>query len=132
MHAQQRNNFRTLICDEFSEILQLVDSPHVSRQRDHPIESSRPMKRHRINILSPAERDELNRQLKDATKTGSFRHSEFGAANFFVRRTNGSLRLCIDYRGLNDITRENAYPLPRVNETHSMSLRTRIFAPIST
>jgi hypothetical protein len=43
-----------------------MNLPHVSRQRDHPTETSGPMKRQRLNRLSPAERDELNRQLKDA------------------------------------------------------------------
>jgi hypothetical protein len=33
------------------------------------------------------------------------------------RKADGSLRLCIDYRGLNEVTREDAYPLPRANDT---------------
>jgi hypothetical protein len=36
---------------------------------------------------------------------------------FFVRKAYGSLRLCIDYRGLNEVTRKDAYPLPRVDDT---------------
>jgi hypothetical protein len=38
-------------------------------------------------------------------------------ANFFVRKANSSLRLCIDYRGLNELTRKDAYPFPRVDDT---------------
>jgi hypothetical protein len=34
-----------------------------------------------------------------------------------VRKDDGSLRLCIDYRGLNEVTRKDAYPLPRVDDT---------------
>jgi hypothetical protein len=34
-----------------------------------------------------------------------------------VRKADGSLRLCIDYRGLNEVTRKDAYPLPRVDDT---------------
>jgi hypothetical protein len=34
-----------------------------------------------------------------------------------VRKADGSLRLCIDYRGLNEVTRKDAYPLPRVEGT---------------
>jgi hypothetical protein len=58
------------------------------------------MKRHRLNRLSLAERGELNRQLKDAIKTGLIRpiHSEFGSPILFVRKAHGSLGLCIDYR----------------------------------
>jgi hypothetical protein len=53
----QRDNFRSLLYDDFPELRQPVNSPH------------------------------------------------------------GSLRLCIDYRGLNEVTRRDAYPLPRVDDT---------------
>jgi hypothetical protein len=68
--ADQRDNFRSLLYDDFPELLQPVDSPHVNRQWDHPIETKGPMKRQRLNRLSPAERAELNRQLKDAVDAG--------------------------------------------------------------
>jgi hypothetical protein len=44
-------------------------------------------------------------------------YSEFGSPIFLVRKVYGSLRLCIDYRGLNEVTRKDAYPLPRVDDT---------------
>jgi hypothetical protein len=77
------------------------------------------MKRQRLNRLSPAERSELNRHLKDAVDAGLIRpsYSEFGSPILFVRKADGSLRLCIDYRGLNEVTRKDAYPLPRVDDT---------------
>jgi hypothetical protein len=93
-----------------------VNSPRVSRQWDHPIETTSPMKRLRLNRLSPSERAELNRQLKDAMETGMIRlgYSEFGLPPIlFVRKDDGSLRLCIDDRGLNEVTCKDAYPLPR-------------------
>jgi hypothetical protein len=34
-----------------------------------------------------------------------------------VRKADGSLRLCIDYNGLNEVTRKDDYPLPRVYDT---------------
>jgi hypothetical protein len=116
--ADQRNSFMSLLYDDFPEILQHVDSPHVSRHWDHPIETTGPMKRQRLNILSPAERAELNRQLKDAVDVGSIRpsYSEFGSPIIFVRKADGSFRLCIDYRGLNQVTRKDAYLLPRVDD----------------
>jgi hypothetical protein len=53
------------------------------------------MKRHRPNRLSPAERAELNRQLKDAMEGGLIRpsHNEFGSPILFVRKDDGSLRM---------------------------------------
>jgi hypothetical protein len=59
--AIQRENFRSLLHDDFPEFLQPVDSPHLSRQWDHPIETIGPMKRQRLNTLSHAERAELTR-----------------------------------------------------------------------
>jgi hypothetical protein len=92
------------------------------------------MKRRRLNGLSShADRAELNRQLKDAVEAGLIRpsHNEFGSPIIFVRKADGSLRLlCIDYRGLNEITRKDAYP--RVWTTHSMSLWMQMFTLIST
>jgi hypothetical protein len=41
--GEQRDNFRSLLYDDFPELLQPVDSPHVSRQWDHPIETIGPM-----------------------------------------------------------------------------------------
>jgi hypothetical protein len=117
--AKQRNVFRSLLYDDFTELLQLVKSPHVSRQWDHPIETNGPMKRQRLNRLSPAERAKLNRQLKDAMEAGLVRpsHSDFGSSILFVRKDDGSLRLCTDYRGLHEVTRKYVYPLPRVDDT---------------
>jgi hypothetical protein len=59
------------------------------------------MRRQRLNRLSPAERAELNRQLKDAVEAGLIRpsYSEFGSLILFVRKADGSLSMCIDYRG---------------------------------
>jgi hypothetical protein len=73
--AEQRDNFRPLLYDDFPELLQPVDSPHVSRQWDHPIETTRPMRRQWLNRLSHAERAEVNRRLKDAVEVGLIRPS---------------------------------------------------------
>jgi hypothetical protein len=43
-------------------------------------------------------------------------YCEFGSPILFVRKAYGSLRPCIDYRGLNEVTRKDAYPLPRVDD----------------
>jgi hypothetical protein len=116
---EQRDNFRSLLCEDFLELLQHVDSPLVSRQWDHPVETTGPMKRQWLNRLSPAERAELNRQLKDAVNASLILpiYSEFGSPILFVRKADASIRLCIDYRGLNEVTRKDAYPLLRVDDT---------------
>ncbi len=40
-----------------------------------------------------------------------------GALIFFDKKPDGSLRLCVDYRGLNNLTIKNWYPLPLVGES---------------
>jgi hypothetical protein len=77
------------------------------------------MKRQRLKEKSLAKRAELNRQLKDAIEADLVRpkYNKFGSPFLCVRKTDGSLRLCIDYRGLNEVTRKDAYPLPRVDDT---------------
>jgi hypothetical protein len=117
--AEQHANFRSLLYDDFPELMQPINSPHVSRQWNHPIEHVGPMKSQRLKILSHDERAKLNRQLKDALGDSLIRpnYSEFGSPILFVRKAYGSLRLCIDYHALNEVTRKNVYPLPRVDDT---------------
>lgn len=68
--------------------------------------------------LSPAELDELKKQLTTLTEHGFIRPSKspYGAPVLFVKKKSGELRMCVDYRALNKITVKNSYPLPRISE----------------
>jgi transposase InsO family protein len=68
--------------------------------------------------LSIAELDELRKQLDEllAKKFIKPSTSPYGAPVLFVRKKDGSLRMCVDYRGLNGITKKNRHPLPRIDE----------------
>ncbi|GBG80806.1 hypothetical protein CBR_g31362 [Chara braunii] len=72
----------------------------------------------RIYRMAPAELDELRRQLKELTEKGWIRPSTspYGSPVLFVPKKGGTLRMCIDYRGLNAITVKNAEPLPRIDD----------------
>ncbi|GJS08468.1 putative reverse transcriptase domain-containing protein [Tanacetum coccineum] len=68
--------------------------------------------------LAPSEMRELSIQLKELLKKG-FIHpssSTWGAPVLFVKKKDGSFRLCIDYRELNKLTVKNCYPLLRIND----------------
>ena len=66
--------------------------------------------------MVPVELKELNEQLKELLDKGFIRPSTspWGAPVLFVKKKDGSLRLCIDYRQLNKVTIKNKYPLPRI------------------
>lgn len=68
--------------------------------------------------MSIAELDELKKQLTGLLKKGliSPSTSPYGAPVLFVKKKDGTLRMCVDYRGLNKITRKNRHPLPRIDE----------------
>ena len=68
--------------------------------------------------MAPAEMAELKTQLEELVEKGYIRPSAspWGAPVLFVRKKDGSMRLCIDYRELNRATIKNKYPLPRIDD----------------
>ena len=68
--------------------------------------------------MSPKELDELKQQLQELSDHGFIQPSKspYGAPVLFVKKKDGSIRMCIDYRALNKITIKNKYPLPRIDE----------------
>ena len=68
--------------------------------------------------MAPAEFKELKLQLKDLTDKRFIQPSisPWGASVLFVKKKNGTLRMCIDYRQLNKVTINNKYPLPRIDD----------------
>ncbi|KFK29096.1 hypothetical protein AALP_AA7G088300 [Arabis alpina] len=68
--------------------------------------------------MAPAELAEMKKQLEDLSDKGLIRlsTSPWGAPVLFVKKKDGSFRLCIDYQGPNRITVKNKHPLPRIDE----------------
>jgi hypothetical protein len=91
-----------------------------SRAVDHHIElvsGAEPPSRATYR-MSPVELDELKAQLGDLIAKGFIRPSKspFGAPILFVNKSDGTRRMCVDYRALNKLTIKNKYPLPRIDE----------------
>ena len=82
--------------------------------------------------MAPAELRELYAQLDELRKKGYIRpsHSPWGAPVIFVKKKDGSLRMCIDYRGLNQKTIKNKYPLPRIDDLFDQLRGARVFSKI--
>ena len=79
---------------------------------------SRPMPRTRpVKRISAGELAELRRQLVDLLHRGWIQHSTAGhaASVVFVRKPDGTWRICYDYRGLNAITEPQVEPLPHID-----------------
>ena len=53
-----------------------------------------------------------------------------GAPVLFTRKKDGSLRLCVDFRGLNKITKKDRYPLPRISDLLDSPRKARIYSKI--
>ena len=68
--------------------------------------------------MSLAELKELKLQLKDLTDMGFIQSSisPWGAPVLFVKKNDGTLRMCIDYRQLNKVTIKNKHPLPKIDD----------------
>nr|GEW39577.1 putative reverse transcriptase domain, ribonuclease H-like domain, aspartic peptidase domain protein [Tanacetum cinerariifolium] len=68
--------------------------------------------------LAPSKMKELLDQLKELADKGFIRPSSspWGAPILFVKKKDGSFRMCIDYRELNTLTVKNRYPLPRIDD----------------
>ncbi|GJY31573.1 putative reverse transcriptase domain-containing protein, partial [Tanacetum coccineum] len=62
--------------------------------------------------LAPSEMLELSNQLKELQEKGSL----WGAPVLFVKKNDGAMRMCIDYRKLNKLTIKNRYHLPRIDD----------------
>ncbi|KAK1429939.1 hypothetical protein QVD17_12297 [Tagetes erecta] len=68
--------------------------------------------------LAPTEMQELKKQLQELLDKGFVQPSSspWGAPVLFVKKKDGTMRMCIDYRDLNKVTIKNKYPLPRIDD----------------
>nr|GEY46545.1 putative reverse transcriptase domain-containing protein [Tanacetum cinerariifolium] len=72
--------------------------------------------------LAPSEMKELAKQLQDSLP--------WGALVLFVKKKDGSFRMCIDYRKLNKLTIKNRYPLPRIHDLFDQLQGSSVYSKI--
>ncbi|GJR16897.1 putative reverse transcriptase domain-containing protein [Tanacetum coccineum] len=82
--------------------------------------------------LAPSEMKELSEQLKELSDKGFIRPSSspWGAPVLFVKKKDGSFRMCIDYRELNKLTVKNRYPLPRIDDLFDQLQGSSVYSKI--
>nr|GFB87430.1 putative reverse transcriptase domain-containing protein [Tanacetum cinerariifolium] len=83
--------------------------------------------------LAPSELKELSDQLKELSEKGFIRPSSspWGAPVLFVKKKDGSFRMCIDYRELNKLTVKNRYPLPRIDDLFDQLQGSSVYSKIN-
>ncbi|GJV77561.1 putative reverse transcriptase domain-containing protein [Tanacetum coccineum] len=82
--------------------------------------------------LAPSEMKELSKQLQELLEKGFIRPSSspWGAPVLFVKKKDGSFRICIDYRELNKLTIKNRYPLPRIDDLFDQLQGSSVYSKI--
>ncbi|GJY44508.1 putative reverse transcriptase domain-containing protein [Tanacetum coccineum] len=75
---------------------------------------------------------ELSKQLQELLEKGFIRPSSspWGAPVLFVKKKDGSFRICIDYRELNKLTIKNRYPLPRIDDLFDQLQGSSVYSKI--
>ncbi|KAH7623119.1 putative Transposon Tf2-6 polyprotein [Nannochloris sp. 'desiccata'] len=109
-----------MLVDEFVDVFDPDLPLPVDREIEHEIElepGASPVAQ-QMYRLSFEELAELKTQILDYLNRGFIRPSKspYGAPILFVRKKSGALRMCVDYRGLNRITKKNRCPLPRIDD----------------
>ncbi|GJU58524.1 putative reverse transcriptase domain-containing protein [Tanacetum coccineum] len=82
--------------------------------------------------LAPSEMKELSEQLQELSDKGFIRPSSspWGAPVLFVKKKDGSFRMCIDYQELNKLTVKNRYPLPRIDDLFDQLQGSSVYSKI--
>jgi len=82
--------------------------------------------------LSKFEQETLKEFIDKNLTNGFIRltSSPHGALVLFVKKKDGSLRLCVDFRGLNRITKKDRYPLPLISDLLDSPCKARIYTKI--
>nr|GEY79142.1 hypothetical protein [Tanacetum cinerariifolium] len=87
----------------------------------------------KLNIISsPAEMQELSTQSQELSDRGFIRPSSspWGAPILFVKKKDGSFRMCIDYRELNKLNVKKRYPLSRIDDLFDQLQGSRVYSKI--
>ena len=91
-----------------------------------------PPKKQLLRRTPFAVRQEVARQLKDMQETGVIQpsNSPWTSPIVLVRKKDGSLRFCIDYRHLNSVTKVDTYPLPRIDDLLDQLGKSKYFSTL--
>lgn len=92
---------------------------------------ARPLKTHGLPH-SPVEHAVVRQFVEDGLKQGIIEPSSspWSAPLIIIKKPDGSTRVCVDYRGLNSVTKKNAYPLPRIDDAYQFLCGANYFSTL--
>lgn len=81
---------------------------------------------------SPGQREEIDTQITDMLSQNIIQESvsPWAAPVVLVKKKDGTTRFCVDYRKLNEITKKDSYPLPRIDDTLDALQGSQIFSTL--
>jgi hypothetical protein len=93
---------------------------------------SRPLRQPVRRLAYGEQREEVQKQIHNLLNAGLIRpsNSPWASPIVLVRKKDGSVRMCVDYRRLNQIAKMDAYPLPRLDETLDSFLGAQFFSSL--
>jgi hypothetical protein len=133
---QQLDDIPNWIRKDYGTVLREELPPQMppTRSVDHqiPLKPDMPPPFKGIFRLSQLELRELKRQLDQLLRDGKIKPSTspYGAPVLFVKKKDGKLRMCIDYRALNSQTIQNRYALPRIDELFDRLHGAKVFSKL--
>src|SRR3954462_2691510 len=126
---------RTLL-QEFEDVfpeelpLELPPERHLTHRIE--LEPGSPPPWRPLYRASPMELEAMRKELDKLLANGAIQpsRSPYGAPVVFIKKKDGELRMCIDYRALNKITVKNKYPIPRIDDLMDQIHGAQIFSKI--
>ena len=137
--SSEQDELQKLIPPEYHDFINVFSKteadalpPHRSYDHSIELEPGTTPPHGPIYRLSELELETLRAYLDEHLDKGFIRssNSPAGAPILFVRKKDGSLRLCVDYRGLNCITKKNRYPLPLIDTLLDRLRSSRLFTKL--
>src|SRR5438876_2073627 len=124
----QYHDLRDIFSKAASDILPLHHKYNlkIKLERDHNLGFS-PLHQYSAEELRACKQylvENLSKGFIDSSQ------SPFAAPILFVRKANGGLRFCVDYRKLNAVTRKDRYPIPLLDETLARISKAKIFTKL--
>ena len=129
-------------CESLSNLLDEFDELFMKHKADigrctiakHTVEVEPGAVPHREGArrMSPEKAERANQEVRNLLALGMIQHSlsPWASGVVMVKKKNGELRFCCDFRPLNEITIKDAYPLPRIDESLARLGKAKIYTSI--